>query len=63
MTHQQAYFLVSGIIFGVVALLHGLRLVLRWQVRLRSQEIPMSFSVVGLIVAAGLCVWAFWLLL
>ena len=63
MTHQQAYFLVSGIIFGVVALLHALRLAFRWQVRLRSQEIPIWFSGVGLIGATGLCVWAFWLIL
>ena len=49
MTHQQAFFLVSGIIFGLVALFHALRLAFRWEVRLRSQEIPMWFSGVGLI--------------
>ena len=43
MTHQQAFFLVSGIIFGVVALLHALPLAFHWQVRLRSEEIPMWF--------------------
>ncbi len=32
MTHQQAFFLVSGIIFGLVALFHALRLAFRWQV-------------------------------
>jgi len=61
--NQQAFFLVSGIIFGLVALLHALRLVFRWQVRLRSQEIPMWLSGVSFVAAAGLCVWAFWLLL
>jgi len=44
MTHQQAFFLVSGIVFGLVALLHALRLAFRWQVCVRSQEIPMWFS-------------------
>jgi hypothetical protein len=62
MTHQQVYFLVSGIIFGVVALLHGLRLAFRWEVRLRSQNIPMWLSGIGLAAAAGMCCWAFWLL-
>ncbi len=62
MAHQQAFFLVSGIIFGLVALLHALRLAFHWQVRLRSQEIPMWLSVVGLVAAAGMCFWAFWLL-
>jgi len=62
-THQQAFFLVSGIIFGLVTLLHALRLAFHWQVRLRSQEIPMWLSGVGLVAAAGLCFWAFWFLL
>jgi len=62
MTHQQVFFLVSGIIFGLVALLHALRLAFRWQVRLRSQEIPMWLSGVGFVAAAGMCFWAFWLL-
>ncbi len=63
MTHQQAYFLVSGIVFGLVALLHALRLVFRWEVRLRSQEIPVWLSGVGLVAATGMCIWAFWLVL
>jgi hypothetical protein len=29
MTNQPAFFLVSGIIFGLVALMHALRLALR----------------------------------
>ncbi len=47
MTHQQAFFIVSGIIFGLVALHHALRLAFHWPVRLRTQEIPMWLSVVG----------------
>jgi hypothetical protein len=63
MTNQHAFFIVSGIIFGLVALFHALRFAFRWQVRLNQREIPMWVSVGGLIVAAGMCVWAFWLLL
>ena len=63
MMSQQAFLLVSGIIFGLVALFHALRLVFHWEVRLRSQEIPMWLSVIGFVAAAGMCVWAFWLLL
>ncbi len=63
MADQQVFFLISGIIFGLVALFHALRLVLRWRVDLRSQEIPMWLSGIGLVAAAGLCFWAFWLLL
>ena len=63
MTHRHAYFLISGIVFGLVTLFHALRLAFRWQVRLRSKEIPMWMSGVGFVAAAGLCAWAFWLLL
>jgi hypothetical protein len=63
MTHQQAFFLVSGIIFGLVALFHALRLVVHWQVHLLSQEIPIWLSGIGFVAVAGMCVWAFWLLL
>ena len=63
MMSQQAFLLVSGIIFGLVALFHALRLVFHWEVRLRSREIPKWLSVVGFVAAAGMCVWAFWLLI
>ena len=62
MTSQHAFFIVSGIIFGLVALAHALRFAFRWQVRINQREIPMWVSVVGLLVAAVLCFWAFWLL-
>jgi hypothetical protein len=58
MTNQQAFLLISGIIFGLVAVVHALRLALRWQVNINQREIPMALSVRGLIVASGLCVWA-----
>ena len=62
MTSQHAFFIVSGIVFGVVALLHALRLALHWQIRINQREIPMWISVGGLIVAAGLSFWGLWLL-
>ena len=62
MTNQQAFLLISGTIFGLVALLHALRLALRWRVEVNQREIPMALSVGGLLVAAGLCFWALWLL-
>ncbi len=62
MTSQHAFFIVSGIIFGLVALLHALRLALHWQVMINRREIPMWISVGGLVIAAGLCFWAFRLL-
>ena len=63
MTNHQAFLVVTGIIFGLVTLMHALRLTFRWQVKVNQREIPMVLSVGGLIIAAGLTFWAFWLLL
>jgi hypothetical protein len=63
MSERTAFVLVSGIIFGVVAVIHALRLAFRWKVRIDARELPMWFSALGLVLAAGLSAWAFWLLL
>jgi hypothetical protein len=39
-----------------------MRLVFRWQVHFRSKVLLMDIGH-WLVVAAGLCAWAFWLLL
>jgi hypothetical protein len=62
MTSQYAFFIVSGVIFGLVALVHALRLALHWQVKIDQREIPMWISVGGLVIATGLCFWGMWLL-
>ena len=62
MTSQHAFFIVSGIVFGVAALLHALRLAFHWQININQREIPMWISVGGLLVAAGLSLWGLWLL-
>jgi hypothetical protein len=43
MTSQHAYFIVSRILFGLVALLHDLRLASHCQVRINVRQIPMWF--------------------
>jgi hypothetical protein len=49
---NRPYLIVSGSLFGLVALLHLLRLVYGWAV-------PEAASAIGMIVAAGLYAWAF----
>ncbi|MGC8644364.1 MAG: hypothetical protein ACP5XB_31260 [Isosphaeraceae bacterium] len=63
MSDKTAFILVSGFLFSVVALIHAIRLALRWKVRVDSRELPMWFSVLGFLVATALSAWAFWLLL
>ena len=56
---MRSYLLVSGILFGAVALAHLLRLIYAWPVQLGAETVPMWISVIGLVVAGALCAWAF----
>ena len=56
---QKSYFVVSGTIFGLVAILHLLRSLYRWPAQVGSWAVPPAVSWVGLILAAALCIWAF----
>jgi hypothetical protein len=55
---MRAYLIVTGILFGVVALAHLLRLISGWPVQIGAQAVPMWISVIGLVVAGALCAWA-----
>jgi len=56
---MRTYLVVSGVLFGAVALLHLLRLTYGWPVQIGAEVVPMWISVIGLVVAGGLCIWAF----
>ena len=55
----QVYLLISGIIFGLVAILHLVRLIWKVSVQFGSKVLPMRISWGGLVAATVLCVWAF----
>jgi len=46
-------------VFGVVAATHVLRLLNGWAFQIGQHAVPQGASVIGIIVAAGLSVWAF----
>ena len=54
----SSYIAVSGTVFGIVAIAHVVRLLFGWPVLVARQSIPVWFSVVGLVFAGALCVWA-----
>ena len=56
---HKAYYLISGILFSVVAFAHLARLVFGWQVLVGGMEIPMWVSWFGLAVPGALAAWAF----
>jgi hypothetical protein len=59
MLMQSQYATVSGIIFGVVALIQLIRAVEEWAVQIGPYAVPVWFSWIAFVVAGSLCVWAF----
>ncbi|WED42382.1 hypothetical protein [Legionella cardiaca] len=56
---QRLPLVFSGIIFILFALLHVLRLIFRWEIVIAGHTIPMSVSIVALVVAILLSLWMF----
>jgi hypothetical protein len=59
---MRAYLQISGALFGFVALAHLHRLFRQWPVDLAGRMVPLWASWLGLLLAAGLSIWAFRLL-
>ncbi|MFH1688013.1 MAG: hypothetical protein ABIE70_10915 [bacterium] len=59
--NAKPYLRISGSIFGVVACLHIIRLVMGWPVEIGGWSFPVWLSWLGLPAAGGLALWAFWL--
>jgi hypothetical protein len=53
------YVVVSGVIFGVVAVLQAVRALYQWPVQIAGFNVPLWASWVAVVVAGALCVWAF----
>lgn len=53
------YVVVSGVLFGVLAVLQAVRALYQWPVHIGSVDIPVWVSWIAVAVAGGLCVWAF----
>jgi hypothetical protein len=51
---EKTFSMIAAVIFGIVALLHLLRLLMGWSVVIESWTVPMWVSWAGLIVAGGL---------
>jgi len=56
---SRTYLVISGTVFGIVAVLHLLRVVNGWVMVLGPWSAPMWVSWLGTIGPAVLCVWAF----
>jgi hypothetical protein len=55
---KSNYPLVSGVVFGLVAILQAFRAFVGWTVQIGPINVPVLFSWGAAIVAGGLSVWA-----
>lgn len=53
------YALVSGIVFGIVAIAQASRAFMQLPIQAGNFEVPVWASWVAAVVAGSLCVWAF----
>ena len=58
----NAYLNVTGILFGLITVVHVLRLTYGWPVTVGSWQVPIVLSWAGAAIAGGLCLWAIVLL-
>jgi hypothetical protein len=56
---SRNYAVVSGLIFGLVALLQAARAVADVPVRVGTYDVPVFASWIAALAAGGLCIWAF----
>ena len=56
---QRTFSLVTAVLFSLVALLHGVRLLHGWQLTIEGAVIPVWISWIGLAIAAYLAYQGF----
>ena len=53
------YAIVSGTVFGVIALMQLVRAMNQWPVQIENFNVPVWASWIAALVAGSLCLWAF----
>ena len=53
------YVVVSGVLFGVIAVVQAVRALNQWPVQVDGFDVPVWVSWIAMVVAGSLCVWAF----
>jgi hypothetical protein len=59
---MRLYLRVSGLLFGLVAIGHLVRTVRRWPLSIAGHPVPAGVSLLVLVVAGGMAIWAWRLL-
>lgn len=60
--NKKMYFLISGLVFAIVAIVHLLRIIYQFQIVIATWSVPMSVSWVVVIIPGLLSYYAFLLM-
>ena len=55
---QHAYLVVSGAIFGIVAIVHVVRMIYQWPAQIGTWTVPLWVSGVAIVISGVLGLWA-----
>jgi hypothetical protein len=55
---MKSYLIVTGVLFGVIAIVHLLRLIYGWPAQIGGWNMPLWLSWVGVLIASALCAWS-----
>ncbi|MDQ2973787.1 MAG: hypothetical protein M3R69_00085 [Acidobacteriota bacterium] len=56
---RSKYVVVSGVLFGVIAVVQAVRALNQWPLHVGGFAVPVWTSWVAAVAAGSLCVWAF----
>lgn len=57
---RTKYLIISGTVFGLISLLHLVRVLLGWQFIVGTWDVPMWMSWCAFAATGTLSFWAFW---
>jgi hypothetical protein len=56
---KNAALFTAGVVFGLVAIFHVIRVITNFGLKIGSKDIPRWANVIGFIIAGFLCAWMF----
>jgi hypothetical protein len=56
---MRRYEKVTGVLFGLIAIVQLARLLFRWPVQVASVSVPLWASALAVVVTAAFAIWAF----
>ena len=56
---DETYFVLAGIVFSIITVLHLIRIIFSWPLQLNSMNIPLWLSGVSVIVSGTLAILGF----